>query len=77
MSASLFTTGLDRAHPTRRDGTAYRLWHRLRKVAADIRLDRTEREAARFLQENGGRLTDDIERRILDRVSGLDRGGFH
>jgi hypothetical protein len=49
----------------------------LRKAAAQIHLDQTEREAARFLQEHGGRLTDDIERRILDRITGFDRNGFH
>jgi hypothetical protein len=77
MNASLVTPDLDRTHTTRREGSARRLWDRLRNAAAQIHLDRTEREAARFLQENGGRLTDDIERRILERVSGLDRGGFH
>jgi hypothetical protein len=52
-------------------------WDRLRKAASDFRLSRSEREVARFLQDNGGRLTDDLERRILDRISGLDQAGFH
>jgi hypothetical protein len=77
MNASFVTHGLDRAHSTSAAGNVHGLWNRLRKAAFDFRLDRSEREVARFLQENGGRLTDDLERRILDRISGLDQGGFH
>jgi hypothetical protein len=77
MNASLVTPDLDRTLATRREGSARRFWDRLRNAAAQIHLDRTEREVGRFLQENGGRLTDDIERRILDRISGVDRSGFH
>ncbi len=77
MNASFVSTGLDRSHPSRPIGGTPRLWGRLRRAASKFRLARSERYIARFLQENGGRLTDDLERRILDRVSGLDQGGFH
>jgi|HubBroStandDraft_6_1064221.scaffolds.fasta_scaffold791240_1 hypothetical protein len=73
MSAAFVTTDLDRALAKLDTPT---LWQRFTRAVARSRLDRTEREVARFLEQNGGRLTDDIERRILERVSGLERSGF-
>ena len=73
MSAAFVTTHLDRSpkHATRPG-----LWGRLRAAFAAARLERTEREIANYIEEHGGRLTDDIERRILSRVSGFDKVGF-
>jgi hypothetical protein len=71
------TTGLDRARQVGQGDDRAGLWRRLRRAAELARLDRSERQVARFLQENGGRLTDDLERRILDRDRSFDRGGFY
>jgi hypothetical protein len=75
LTTASFTTDLDAPRSTRgraRPG----LWTRLRAALAQAHLERTEREIALYIAENGGRLTDQLERRILDRVSGLDRGSF-
>ena len=74
MSAAFVTTRLDRSDP--RQATRPGVWARLRAAIAAARLDRTEREIANYIEEHGGRLTDDIERRILSRVSGFDKVGF-
>jgi hypothetical protein len=51
------------------------LWSRLRNAIARARARQFEREAAAYIVANGGRLTDQLERQILDRAAGLDRRG--
>ncbi|MFI4997549.1 MAG: hypothetical protein ACHQAQ_17420 [Hyphomicrobiales bacterium] len=52
------------------------LWSRLHQAIAQGRLRRVEREIGFFIEQNGGRLTDGMERRILERVTAIDRGGL-
>ena len=73
MTAMSVTKNLDPARPLVREARRPGLWARLRHAMANARLERSEREIASFLQQNGGRLTDQLERRILDRAAGLDR----
>ncbi|SEE53597.1 hypothetical protein SAMN05444161_6082 [Rhizobiales bacterium GAS191] len=51
-------------------------WKRLNNAIIQSRIRQAEREIAVYLELNGGRLTDQMERRILDRVAGIDRRGF-
>jgi len=52
------------------------LWKRLSKAFVEARMRQAEREIAVYLELNGGRFTDQMERRILDRVIGIDQRGF-
>jgi hypothetical protein len=47
-------------------------WKRLQNAIIQARMRQVEREIAVYLELNGGRFTDQVERRILDRVSGMD-----
>jgi hypothetical protein len=51
-------------------------WRRLHNAIVESRMRQAEREIATYLDLNGGRFTDQMERRILDRVSGIDRRSF-
>jgi hypothetical protein len=51
-------------------------WKRMLAAVARSRTRQVEREIASYLELNGGRFTDQMERRILDRVSGLDHRAF-
>jgi hypothetical protein len=73
MATASFTSHLD---PAPQNAGNPGLWTRLRRAVARATIERTEREIADYLEQNGGRLTDQLERRILDRVAGLDRPGL-
>lgn len=51
-------------------------WARLSAAIMQARIRQAEREIAVYLDRNGRRFTDQMERRILDRVTGVDRHGF-
>jgi hypothetical protein len=51
------------------------LWNRLQKVITRARTRQFERDAAAYLEAHGGRLTDQLERHILDQAAGLNRHG--
>jgi len=75
MTAAFATDNLEAARRARQ-GAREGLVTRLRRAAAEARLHRSEREIAAFVEQNGGRLTDQLERRILDRALGLDRASI-
>jgi hypothetical protein len=45
-------------------------WHRVYHGIIDAQQRRAEREIARFLASHGGLLTDNMERELMDRLSG-------
>ena len=51
-------------------------WARLGAAIVQARIRQAEREIAVYLDRNGGRFTDQMERRILERVTGIDRHAF-
>ena len=51
-------------------------WARLGAAIMQARIRQAEREIAVYLDRNGGRFTDQMERRILERVTGIDRHAF-
>jgi len=63
-------------HPSGRDGGLSRRRGLLRRVCDAVfesRQKQAERVAAAYLQGTGGRFTDEIERRLVDRLVSGDR----
>src|SRR5262249_22775214 len=48
-------------------------WHRVYAAIVKAQERRAEREIARYLESHGGLLTDDIERQMMERLSGRSR----
>jgi hypothetical protein len=61
------TPATRRAAAGRVAATRASLLRRIFDAIFDSRLQHAEREVVRYLERTGGRLTDDIERRITDR----------
>jgi hypothetical protein len=57
------------------DGTPKRrpFWRRAFDAMVESQQRRAEREVVRYLASHGGLLTDDMEREIMRRLSGVDR----
>jgi hypothetical protein len=76
MSATFTSTHGGRcASCAERGATRLSLWNYLQNALRQAHARRFEREAAAYIQAHGGRFTDQLERRILDRATGLDRLG--
>ncbi|MFI5014957.1 MAG: hypothetical protein ACHQAY_21695 [Hyphomicrobiales bacterium] len=76
MTAFSVTANLGDSHRVDQAAKEPGFWKRLHHAIVQARLRQAEREIAVYLEAHGGRFTDQLERRILDRVSGLDRSGF-
>jgi hypothetical protein len=77
MTAATVTAGLgDTSHIAGQTARKPGFWTRMRAAIVRARMRQAEREIAAYLELNGGRFTDQIERRILDRVSGIDHRGL-
>jgi hypothetical protein len=62
----------------RRNGPATKpgILRRLYLAIMASRQRQTDREIARFIAQSGGRLTDDLERRIMERLTAPGWGGY-
>jgi hypothetical protein len=58
-------------------GSIPSFWTRLGNAFLQAPMRRVEGEIAAYLELHGGRFTDQTERRILDRVCGIDRQSFN
>ena len=48
-------------------------WHRVYEGIVKAQERRAEREIARYLESHGGLLTDDMERQVMERLTGRAR----
>jgi hypothetical protein len=73
MTAAFVTTDLDASgRQALQDAKKPGIWKRLHQAIVLARMRQAEREIAAYLEANGGRLTDQLERHIFDRASGID-----